>query len=49
MRKKIFAIIDIISIIGRIVTMVSSIFGIAIVALSAGIITAGYMSKIEKE
>ena len=35
--------------IGRIVTMVSSIFGIAIVALPAGIITAGYMSEIEKE
>ncbi|MBQ4544378.1 MAG: ion transporter [Oscillospiraceae bacterium] len=35
--------------IGRIVTMVSSIFGIAIVALPAGIITAGYMNEIEKE
>ncbi len=35
--------------IGRIITMVSSIFGIAIVALPAGIITAGYMSEIEKE
>ena len=35
--------------IGRIVTMVSSIFGIAIVALPAGIITAGYMSEINKE
>lgn len=34
---------------GRIVTMVSSIFGIAIVALPAGIITAGYMSEIEKD
>lgn len=33
---------------GRIVTMVSSVFGIAIVALPAGIITAGYMSEIEK-
>ena len=32
--------------IGRIVTMVSSIFGIAIVALPAGIITAGYMNEI---
>lgn len=31
---------------GRAVTMVSSIFGIAIVALPAGIITAGYMSEI---
>lgn len=35
--------------IGRIVTMVSSIFGIAIVALPAGIITAGYMGEIDKE
>lgn len=32
--------------IGRIVTMISSIFGIAIVALPAGIITAGYMDEI---
>ncbi len=35
--------------IGRIVTMVSSIFGIAIVALPAGIITAGYMDAIQKK
>ncbi|MEE1137247.1 MAG: ion transporter [Acutalibacteraceae bacterium] len=35
--------------IGRIVTMVSSIFGIAIVALPAGIITAGYMNEINSE
>ena len=34
--------------IGRIVTMVSSFVGIAIVALPAGIITAGYMEKIEE-
>ena len=34
--------------IGRIVTMVSSVFGIAIVALPAGIITAGYMNEIDK-
>ena len=33
---------------GRIITMVSSIFGIAIVALPAGIITAGYMSEINE-
>ncbi len=33
---------------GRIVTMISSIFGIAIVALPSGIITAGYMSEINK-
>jgi len=34
---------------GRVVTMVSSIFGIAIVALPAGIITAGYMSEINND
>ena len=34
--------------VGRIVTMVSSLFGIAIVALPAGIITAGYMKEIEE-
>ncbi|MBP3233423.1 MAG: ion transporter [Eubacterium sp.] len=38
-----------VSIMGRIITMVSSIFGIAIVALPAGIITAGYMTEIDKE
>ena len=37
-----------VSILGRIITMISSIFGIAIVALPAGIITAGYMTEIEK-
>ena len=36
-----------ISTIGRVITMLSSIFGIAIVALPAGIITAGYMSELE--
>ena len=35
--------------VGRIITMVSSIFGIAIVALPAGIITAGYMNEISKK
>lgn len=34
---------------GRIVTMVSSFVGIAIVALPAGIITAGYMDTISKD
>jgi len=34
---------------GRIVTMVSAFFGIAIVALPAGIITAGYMDEINKK
>ena len=34
---------------GRIITMASSIFGIAIVALPAGIITAGYMKELQKD
>ena len=37
-----------ISTMGRIITMLSSILGIAIVALPAGIITAGYMTELEK-
>ena len=32
--------------IGRVVTMLSPVFGIAIIALPAGVITAGYMSEI---
>lgn len=35
-----------ITVAGRIVTMISSVLGIAIVALPAGIITAGYMDEI---
>lgn len=35
--------------IGRFVTMLSSVFGIAIVALPSGIITAGYMAEINKD
>ena len=35
-----------VSTIGRVITMLSSIFGIAIVALPAGIITAGYLTEI---
>ena len=34
---------------GRIVTMLSSFMGIAIVALPAGIITAGYMDRIQRK
>lgn len=34
---------------GRIITMLSAFVGIAIVALPAGIITAGYMSEIEND
>ena len=37
-----------VSTMGRLVTMISSIFGIAVVALPAGIITAGYMTEIQK-
>jgi voltage-gated potassium channel len=36
-----------VSTLGRIITMISSIFGIAIVALPAGIITAGYMTALK--
>lgn len=35
--------------IGRVITMISSFFGIAIVALPAGIITAGYMTELEEK
>lgn len=34
---------------GRIVTMVSSIFGIAIIALPSGIITAGFMEQLNSD
>ena len=34
--------------IGRIVTMLSSVFGIAVIALPSGVITAGYLSEIDK-
>ena len=37
-----------VSTLGRIITMASSIFGIAVVALPAGIITAGYMTELQK-
>ena len=35
--------------IGKSITMVSSILGVAIVALPAGIITAGYINEIQKD
>ena len=38
-----------VSSIGRCVTMVSSMLGIALIALPAGIITAGYMNALQKE
>lgn len=34
---------------GRIITMISSFFGIAIIALPSGIITAGYMNALNEE
>ncbi len=37
-----------VSTVGRIVTMISSVFGIAIIALPSGVITAGYLSEINK-
>lgn len=38
-----------VSVMGRTITMVSSIFGIAIVALPAGVITAGYMAELQQQ
>ena len=35
--------------VGKVLTMVSSLLGIAIVALSAGIVTAGYMEAVSKQ
>ena len=34
---------------GRVITMISSFFGIAIIALPSGIITAGYMNALNEE
>ena len=34
--------------VGRIITMISSIFGIAIIALPSGIITAGYLKEVNQ-
>ena len=38
-----------VSTIGRMVTMVSSVFGVAVVALPSGVITAGYLSELSRE
>lgn len=38
-----------VSAVGRLVTMFSSVFGIAVIALPSGVITAGYLSEISKE
>lgn len=35
--------------VGRSIAIVSSLFGIAIVALPSGIITAGYMKELEEQ
>ena len=37
------------SMVGRAIAMFSSLFGIAVVALPAGIITAGYMKEIDRQ
>lgn len=37
-----------VSVIGRVVSMVSSFFGIAVVAMPAGILTAGLMEELQK-
>ena len=34
---------------GRVITMISSLFGIAVIALPAGIITAGFMDKLHEK
>lgn len=38
-----------VTVMGRIVTMLSSLLGIAIVALPAGIITAGYLAEVDRD
>ena len=38
-----------VTMIGRIVTMLSSVLGIAIIALPAGVITAGYLTEMTKD
>ena len=38
-----------VSVMGRLIAMISSVLGIAIVALPSGIITAGYMAELSKE
>ncbi|MCD7843371.1 MAG: potassium channel family protein, partial [Clostridiales bacterium] len=38
-----------VTVIGKIVAMMSSFIGIAIIALPSGIITAGYMSELSKQ
>ena len=37
-----------VTVLGRIITMISSVFGIAIIALPSGIITAGFMDELNR-
>lgn len=37
-----------VSTVGRVITMLSSVFGIAVVALPSGIITSGFMTELQK-
>lgn len=37
-----------VSTVGKIITMISALFGIAVVALPAGLISAGFMTELEK-
>lgn len=37
-----------VSTVGKIITMISALFGIAVVALPAGLISAGFMAELEK-
>ena len=37
-----------VTVIGRIVTMISSVLGIAVIALPSGVITAGYLEEMRK-
>lgn len=38
-----------VTVLGRIITMISSVFGIAIIALPSGIITAGFMDELNSQ
>lgn len=38
-----------VSVLGKIITMISALFGIAVVALPAGLISAGFMTELEKK
>ena len=38
-----------VTVVGKLITMISSLFGIAIIALPSSVITAGYLSEMRKE